>query len=145
MGLRVINKVLALDVGEKRIGVAVASMIARLPRALPTLVHDGTVYQRITDYIMQESIDAIVVGRPRNLSGEETAQTRYTYDFVAGLSNHISLPIELQDETLTSRQAEAELKARGKPFEKGDIDALAAVYILEDYLRSYTDTKTRVS
>lgn len=139
-----VSKVLGLDVGEKRIGVAVASTIARLPSALPTVLHDDSVYQQLLGYIQDEAIDLIVVGRPRNLSGEETAQTRYTHAFIASLSEHTSLPIVMQDETLTSRQAEAELQARGKPYAKGDIDALAAIYILEDYLQK-TNTISGVS
>lgn len=132
-----INKILALDVGEKRIGVAVASTIARLPSSLVTLQHTSNIFADLQRYITEESIDLIVVGRPRNLSGDETAQTRYTRDFIAQLSAHTQLPIVEQDETLTSRQAEAELVARGKPYTKGDIDALAAVYILDDYLRTH--------
>jgi putative transcription antitermination factor YqgF len=69
------------------------------------------------------------------LQGQETDQTGYVRNFVATLQKEISTPIVLQDEALTSHHAEEELESRGKPYAKGDIDALAACYILEDYLK----------
>lgn len=71
---------------------------------------------------------------PRNLSGEETAQSATIRQFAQELATYTDLPITLQDETLSSRQAEEELKSRGKPYSKADIDSLAATLILEDYL-----------
>ena len=139
----VINKVLALDVGEKRIGVAVASTIARLPSVLLTFEHNDTIFTAIDEYLQAESIDLIVVGRPRSMQGQETAQTAYTRTFILALKQHTQLPIVEQDETLTSRQAEQELQARGKPYVKGDIDALAALYILEDYLKTESNGAVR--
>jgi putative Holliday junction resolvase len=125
---------LALDVGTQRIGVAVASGQARLVRPLTTLIHTNQVFEQLTELITQEHAGVVVVGLPRGLSGQETDQTTYSRDFAAQLATHISAQIVLQDEAVTSRQAEAELQARGKPYTKPDIDALAAVYILEDYL-----------
>lgn len=126
--------VLALDVGERRVGVATGNTIARLARPVTTLVRDDTFWQKLEDLVKSESITQFVVGLPRSLEGAETAQTKASRAFAAELKTRLALPVDVQDEALTSRQAEAELKARGKTFAKGDIDALAAVYILEDYL-----------
>lgn len=125
------NSILALDVGESRIGVAVANTVARLPRPLTTLANTDDVWQVIRELAATESADTVVVGLPRNLSGQDTAQTAYVRDFVSGAGD---LKVVFQDEALTSKKAEAELRQRGKDFAKGDIDALAATYILEDYL-----------
>jgi len=128
------NNLLALDVGGVRIGVAIAHAIARLPRPLTTL--DATapdVLAQLERIIHVEEIGRIVVGLPRNLQGQDTEQTAVVQAFAAGLES-LGLPISFQDEALTSRKAEAELNARGKAYNKGDIDSLAATYILEDWL-----------
>ncbi len=69
------------------------------------------------------------------MQGQETAQTAYTQTFVAQLQQHVKVPVYFIDEAVTSQKASAELHARGSHIHKGDIDALAATYILEDYLR----------
>ena len=125
------NSILALDVGESRIGVAAANDIARLAHPLTTLNNSETVWDEIRSLAQAESATIIVVGLPRNLSGEDTAQTEYVRRFVADITD---MKIVFQDEALPSRQAESELNQRRKPFSKGDIDALAAHYISEPYL-----------
>ncbi len=129
-----IETILALDVGEKRVGVAIANTLARLPRPLTTLERGETFWQQLGELISGEGAVSLVVGLPRNLKGGSTAQTATTEAFIAELQQRIGLPVTAQDEALTSHQAETELSARGKPYQKGDIDALAATYILEDYL-----------
>jgi putative Holliday junction resolvase len=76
----------------------------------------------------------IVVGMPRNLSGNDTAQSVATREFIQMLRRHTDISVDITDEAVTSKQATSELTARGKHFTKGDVDALAAVYILKDYL-----------
>lgn len=126
------STIIALDVGTVRIGVAIANTIARLPSTYATLTNDERVFEDIAKIIQSESVEQIVVGLPRNLSGDDTDQTRYCRDFAKQLEQYAA--VTLQDEALTSNKAEAELQRRGKPYTKPDIDALAAVYILEDYL-----------
>lgn len=135
-----INKLMALDVGERRIGVAVASTIARLPRPVATVLNDDQVWESLRKIITDELIDGVIVGRPLNMSGAETAQTESVRTFMREFAEHFQLPVTEQDETLTSHKAETELSARGGNFSKGDIDALAAVYILEDYLLTFQQT-----
>lgn len=126
--------ILALDVGAQRIGVARANSIARIASPLTTLQHGEQIFDDIAQLLRQEKADELVVGLPRGLEGQETDQTRYVRQFVTDLQQHITVPVHLQDEALTSVKAEKELEARKKPFAKGDIDALAATYILSDYL-----------
>lgn len=128
------DAILALDVGSKRIGVAVASLIARLPRPLITLENNETFAAALKDIVDTEGVGAIVVGFPRGLQGQKTAQTQEIEAFTQGLREQFALPIRFQDESVTSKKAEAELQARGGHYERGDIDALAATYILEDFL-----------
>ena len=125
--------ILALDVGEVRIGEAIASLVARLPRPLVTLDAQDNVMDHLRQIIANEAVGALVVGLPRNLHGEDTAQTEYVRNFGHELEQ-LGLPVSFQDEALTSQKAESELKARGKMYTKGDIDALAATFILEDFL-----------
>jgi putative holliday junction resolvase len=127
---------IALDVGDKRVGVARANDLARLASPLTTLERGDAFWLALEKLLASESPAVILVGLPRNLSGDDTAQTAAIRQFVVDLKQHTDTPIITQDEALTSRHAEAELRARGKPFAKGDVDALAATYILEDYLRS---------
>lgn len=127
---------MALDVGDHRIGVATTSTLARLPSPLVTLIHSTNTANDIKQLIKENSISAVVIGRPRGLDGQVTAQTKIIDDFAEQMGIALDVPIYRQDEAVTSKQAESELIARGKPYTKGDIDALAAVIILNDFLAS---------
>jgi len=126
--------ILALDVGDKRIGVAIANISVRFASPLTTITNDEMVWQQLTEIIETNDVGAIVVGLPRGLDGQETAQTHKAEVFMQQLRAHLGLPVHPQDEAATSVKAEEELAARGKPYAKGEVDALAATYILEDYL-----------
>lgn len=130
----VIKSCLALDVGEVRIGVAANPQGVSMAQPRGFIVNDEKVVKAIQTHIDKEHSEILVVGLPRGMQGQETDQTMYVRDFVESLKPKINLPIVLQDEALTSVKAEQELDARGKPYERGDIDALAASYILDDYL-----------
>jgi putative Holliday junction resolvase len=131
--------VLALDVGEKRIGVARAHLSALFPQAVTTLEHPERFADDIAALCESEQASALVVGLPRGLGGQDTAQTAKVREFVAALEPRLQIPVYWSDEALTSEKAEAELRGRGKPYVKADIDALAAVYILEDYIKEHPE------
>ena len=124
---------LALDVGEKRIGVAVGDDMVRIAVPLETIDVDGSEIERIARLVIDENVDTVVVGYPRNQSGEATRQTEYVENF-AGLLGDIAPKLVFQDESLTSVLAEQQLKKYGRPYTKGDIDAQAATLILTDFL-----------
>ena len=127
--------IIALDVGARRIGVATATAGVWIASPTTTVINDQSVWDNLGALIASVGATRIIVGLPRNLNGDDTQQTSYARTFADDLATRTGLPIVLQDEAVTSRQAEAELRARGKPYSKGDIDALAATYILEDYIK----------
>lgn len=129
------RRFLCLDVGEKRIGVAQADDSLRIAVPLDTILVDGSEVQAILKIIVQDSITDLIVGYPRNQSGEATAQTAFAQTFAANFAN-VGLEISFQDESLTSVLAEERLKSSKRPYRKEDIDAEAARIILEDYLES---------
>lgn len=128
------HNVAALDVGDVRVGVAMTNTIARLPHPVTTLVRGKGFWDQLGRLFQQESIAEVVVGLPRSMDGSDSAQTTATRTFIAELEKRLQISVAVQDEALTSKKAEQELNARGKKFSKSDIDALAATYILEDYL-----------
>lgn len=127
-------RLVALDVGTKRIGIATANVVARLASPLQTINVDKEVFDHLAQIFAEQTACQLVVGLPRGLNGQDTEQTAYTRDFVTRLQRHTSLPVGWQDEAVTSRLSEDSLKAKGKPYSREQIDALAACYILEDWL-----------
>lgn len=135
------SNILGLDVGEKRVGVALLRSSPRVPVTLTTLERDAEhFWQRLVALIDEHEIEKIVVGLPRGLNGQDTAQTEAVRAFTEDLQLHTTLPLFWQDEAVTSVNAEAALQATGKPYTKADIDATAAQLILSDYLESGDDT-----
>lgn len=124
--------VLALDIGERKIGVARANTVARIAEPLATLTNDEKLPEALQQIIANEQAEKLVVGLPRGMDGQATKQTQYVEDFINNL--HIALPVVFQDEAVTSIEAEKRLQKRKKPYSKEDIDAMAASVILEDYL-----------
>ena len=129
------DTIMALDIGSKRIGVALTTMIARLPQPLTTIKTKSAIAE-IKSLIEEHQVKVLVVGVPRGINGETTEQTKQTLLFIKELRDNIEVVIHEQDEAITSLQAESELSARGKNYAKSDIDALAATYILEDYINA---------
>lgn len=128
------HSVLALDVGGKRIGVALATLAAKIASPLATLDNNEQVLAQIKKIVKEESVEEIIIGLPRDVHGAETEQTKSVKAFARKLKTEIDLPQHFQDESLTSVRAEEELSGRGQPYQKADVDALAATYILEDWL-----------
>ncbi|MEI6228890.1 MAG: Holliday junction resolvase RuvX [Candidatus Saccharibacteria bacterium] len=124
-----------LDVGEKRIGVAVSDSAVRIAVPLETIEVNGGENAAIKKIVDDEGADIIVVGYPRNQSGQPTAQTKFVTDFADKLSG-IAPKLVFQDESLTSVIAEQRLQSFKKPYSKADIDAMAAAIILQDYIEA---------
>ena len=126
---------LALDVGERRIGVASASSDVKIAVPGDWIDVDGKELDIIREMLIDESIDVLVVGYPRNQRGEPTAQTQYVENFVDSLGQ-IESDVVFQDESLTSVKAENILVSQKRPYSKGEIDSMAASIILQDYLEA---------
>ena len=132
-------RILGLDVGEKRIGVAKADSSTRIAVPVGFIAADGSEWQEIARLSRLNNTEFFVVGLPRSNEGNETAQSVYVRKFVKTLLEKLpGAKVRFQDETLTSVVAEDRLKSRGKPYKKGDIDAEAAAVILQDFLESFT-------
>ncbi|MDR1197337.1 MAG: Holliday junction resolvase RuvX [Candidatus Nomurabacteria bacterium] len=135
-----IEKVLGLDVGEKRIGVALGDSEVKIAAPLGVILNGEDVILEIEKLVGQKNVDKIVVGLPRNAGGVETQQSAYVRDFSERLLP-LNLPIIFQDESLTSVEAENTLYKlqRSKNYNniaKGEIDARAAALILQDFLEA---------
>lgn len=127
---------LGLDVGDRRIGVAIGDSIGRLSSPLTTIDVDGLELVKLQRLMLEHDVTEFVVGLPRNMSGEPTQQTELVRQFALRRLAGFGLPMHFQDESLTSVKAEEELTARKKPFARGEIDSLAATYILDDYMEA---------
>jgi putative Holliday junction resolvase len=126
--------ILALDIGEKRVGVAIASLKARIASPLITLPNDSSFVSSLKKILKSYGVSIIVAGLPRTLDGNDTDQTIKTRSFINHLEKDLKQEIITQDEALSSVRAEEQLAARGKIFAKADIDKLAACLVLEDCL-----------
>ncbi|HXH04928.1 MAG TPA: Holliday junction resolvase RuvX [Candidatus Nitrosotenuis sp.] len=131
-----LTKVIALDVGEKRIGVAAAESATKLAYPVTTILVDGSEYVSLQNLIVEEQADTIVVGYPRNQQGEPTMQTKSVELFVEKL-HLMGISSVYQDESLTSVAAEKYLQSRRKNYTKADVDAYAATIILTDYMETH--------
>jgi putative Holliday junction resolvase len=133
-----------LDVGERRIGIAVSDGTGTLARPLGVLRPSGldvdavdVVMTEITRLAAEEDgLGAIVVGLPRRLDGTATHLTPRVEQFARQLAIKTALPVTLQDERLSSREAESRLALNDKNWRsrKARLDAAAAAVILQDYL-----------
>jgi putative Holliday junction resolvase len=137
-------RVVGLDIGERRIGIAVSDATGTLARPLGVLHPTGlevdaldVVSTEIARLAAEEDgIGAIVVGLPRRLDGSPNEMTPRVEQFARRLGTKTALPITLQDERLSSREAESRLALRDKDWRsrKARLDAAAAAVILQDYL-----------
>lgn len=137
---------LGLDIGEKRIGVAVSDVSGTLARPLGVLRPSGldvdalaVVSTEIARLAAEEDgLGEIVIGLPRRLDGSPSDMTPRVEQFARQLRAKTSLPVTLQDERLSSHEAESRLALRDKDWRsrKAKLDAAAAAVILQDYLDS---------
>jgi putative Holliday junction resolvase len=129
---------LALDVGKKRIGLAVSDELGWTAQGLETLertrIRDDLA--RLKEVADRWSIETLLVGQPLHMSGEQSRQGEYTREFAARLQEYLKLPVIFWDERLTSMEAERVLRESGASLEKRKqaIDRMAAVLLLESYL-----------
>ena len=132
-------KIIGLDVGERRIGLAVADAGVRIAIPDCTLEVDGNELEQIFQIAKSYRTKLFVVGMPRNVAGQETAQSQFVRQFAMALQDYIpEARVKFQDETLTSVEAEKRLKARKRRYQKAEIDAEAASIILQDFIESFT-------
>ena len=136
-------RVLGIDYGEKRIGLALSDATGLLASPWKRLDNDANVAaaaKRLADEVRslqnEDGLDAIVIGLPRRLNGEPTDQTARVEKLAELLRSHVTVPISLQDERLTSHEAEELLARRERDWRrrKDHLDAMSAALILQDFL-----------
>ena len=132
-----------MDVGARRVGLAISDASRTLARPLETLTVASAddaverVARRIEELNREdEGLATVVVGMPSSLDGTPTPQTAHVLAFITLLKGRTSLPIATEDERLSSREAESLLARREKDWRKrkAQIDAVAASVFLQDYL-----------
>ncbi len=135
-------RILALDLGRKRVGLAISDLTGTLARPLKTIsVTKGSLVRQIADEVdrlsqEEDGLASIVVGLPRRLDGSPTEQTAEIERVIGELRQVVKLPIDTEDERLTSREAESRLAQHEKDWRRRKmlLDAAAASVILQDYL-----------
>ncbi len=136
-------KVIGLDVGEKRIGVAKADSDTRIAVPVGFIEVNGLEWQEIAHIAELNGTKLFVLGLPRSNEGGETKQSLFVRNFAKTLVEKITgARVRFQDESFTSVEAEERLKSRQKKYEKGDIDAEAAAIILQDFLENIANRDT---
>ncbi|MDK2803328.1 MAG: putative pre6S rRNA nuclease, partial [Peptostreptococcaceae bacterium] len=133
------RRILGLDIGDKRIGIAVSDLLGMMAQPLYTLTRKSTkdAINEIAEIIQKEDIKQVVVGLPKNMDSTEGIQAKRTRDFSQLLLEKTNSNIEIIycDERLTSKMAKQSLSHMklAKAKEKKLIDTAAAVHILQGY------------
>lgn len=129
---------MALDLGEKRIGVAVSDETALIARSYTVFKRSSRSadFEQIGRLIDQEDISLLIIGLPIPLSGEEGAKAAWVRDYGAELAQQLEIEVEFWDESLSTVAAENSLRERGIHGKKrrSQVDAVAAAFILQSYL-----------
>jgi len=134
------GRILAIDYGRRRVGLAISDPLKIIAQGLSTLIIDSP--QDIIDWVnaqrTEREIERIVLGLPRSLSGGMGAMAEEVTEFSRRLKKETQLPVELVDERLTSRQAHAAFAETGQKLKghKETIDQMAAGLLLQQYLES---------
>lgn len=129
-------KYLSLDVGEKRVGVAVSDEAGIIARPLLTLMMNEKFMEDLGKLISSEKPNRIIFGIPRHQSGEEGSESKKIREFAHAVNHEYNIEVDFEDESVTSIEAEKRMKDKGLSREeiKEKIDSEAACIILESYL-----------
>jgi putative Holliday junction resolvase len=133
-------RTLALDLGKKRIGLAISDPLGITAQGLPNLVRTNkrNDLAALAALIREREVGMILLGNPINMRGAEGRQSEWVRDFANALEKHTGLPVKLWDERLTSVEANRVLRSSGISLEKrtAAVDRLSAVILLQSYLDS---------
>ncbi|MCQ2210798.1 MAG: Holliday junction resolvase RuvX [Paludibacteraceae bacterium] len=134
------GRLLAIDYGRKRVGIAVTDPLKIVANGLKT-VASGDVYEFLTEYTAKETVEKFIVGLPKTMQNEESESMKYIKPFVAGLKKRFpTIPVEMYDERFTSVIAhramlEGGLKKKDRQ-NKALVDEMSATIILQSYMES---------
>jgi putative Holliday junction resolvase len=134
------GRILALDLGQRRIGLALSDELGLTAQGLPTLVRSNLRddLARLCELAAQRGVTLILVGNPLRMSGSESTQSAWVRQFAEKLESRSGLTVRLWDERLTTVEAERVLRQSGISIEKRRraVDRLSAVILLQSYLES---------
>lgn len=132
------GRVMALDVGERRVGVAMSDLSQTLASPYTTLqAHPQAVlFQKIQQLIVKEEVVELVIGLPISLNGQEGPQAQRIRQFIESIATYVSIPLHTCDERYTTAEAQRVMIEAGlRPEQrKAKVDEVAASIILQDYL-----------
>lgn len=130
---------MALDIGTKRIGVALSDPLRIISQPYKTIEYNNRkiAFQEIRHVIDEKEVDEIIAGLPVNLAGEFTKMSREVESFIKKLELFLNMTIHRVDERYSSQEAEKHMQMMGKKpsKNKGEIDRIAAAIILKEYLQ----------
>lgn len=134
------GRIVAIDFGQKRVGIAVTDNLQLIANGLTT-VETSKIFDFLRNYVAKETVDAFVVGLPKQMNNEESESMKYIKPFVAGLKNTFpSIEVHLFDERFTSKIAQQTMLASGLGKKdrqnKALIDQISATIILQSYMES---------
>lgn len=135
---RTARRILALDVGKKRIGLASTDPLGIIVQGIPT--YNRTRVRDDIEYLAwlctELEVVQLLIGLPLHMSGDESPMSRYTTGFAGRLAERTGLPVVYIDERLTSYEAEQVLREAGRSTDRktGNVDRMAAILMLQEYL-----------
>jgi putative Holliday junction resolvase len=133
-------RVLALDLGKRRIGVAVSDELGVTAQGMETIrcVNKRMDLAAIAQIAREKAAGLILIGNPLNMSGEVGAQAEWVHEFAARIAEHTGVQVKLWDERLTSAEANRFLREGGFHADRqsGTVDRMAATILLQSYLDS---------
>lgn len=133
-------KIMGLDYGDRRIGVAVSDSLGWTAQGLETIERrrEGSEFERIAELVKQHEVEEIVVGLPKNMNGTIGPRGEICMAFAEDLRGRLDLPVHLWDERLTTVSAQRTLLEAdvSRKKRKGVVDKMAASLILQNYLDS---------
>ena len=134
----VAGRILALDLGEKRIGVAVSDETRTIARSIGVLKRQSRLadFERIYQLVEEHAVSLLIVGLPLLASGKESEKAAWVRDCARDLQRNLGLALRFWDESYTTVEAEASLRERGIRGRRSRqrVDAVAAAFILQSYL-----------
>ncbi len=144
-----VPRILAIDFGTKRMGLAVSDALGMTAQGLPTLERTRIAddLARLVSLVEEYSVELVLVGNPVGLSGGGTAMSQRVSEFVEKLRRRLPCPVELRDERLTSVEANRTLREAGLSIGKRQraVDRIAAVLLLQSYLDYLQNERSRGS
>ena len=135
-----ISRILALDLGKKRIGLALSDPLRITAQGLPNLVrtNNRADLEALGEIMRERGVGLVLMGNPINMRGTEGRQSHWVREFAESIESRLGIPVKFWDERLTSVEAGRVLRSSGISIEKraAAVDKLSAVILLQSYLDS---------